>query len=104
MREPVYRKIVFLIKNQRTWIDVVDADMYGVFAFLYRGYACHFTSRFCCFGLISPIIELMLILLGLYRNMLWTGLWLNIAKPTGPLEIKSKSLLTTSGRLMWRKS
>ena len=46
MREPVYRKIVFLIKNQRTWIDVVDADMYGVFAFLYRGYECHFTSRF----------------------------------------------------------
>lgn len=38
MREPVYRKIVFWISNQRTWIDVVDADMYGVFAFLYRGY------------------------------------------------------------------
>lgn len=46
MREPVYRKIVFWISNQRTWIDVVDADMYGVFAFLYRGYTCHFTSRF----------------------------------------------------------
>ena len=34
-KRQVYRKIVFWISNQRTWIDVVDADMYGVFAFLY---------------------------------------------------------------------
>lgn len=45
MREPIYRKIVYWIKNQRTWIEVADADMYGIFAFLYKGYACHFTSR-----------------------------------------------------------
>ena len=57
MREPVYRKIVFWISNQRTWIDVVDADMYGVFAFLYRG--THVISHlvFCCSGLINPIMN-----------------------------------------------
>ena len=54
MREPVYRKIVFWRKNQRTWIDVVYADMYGIFAFLYRGYVCHFTSRFLLLRAYKP--------------------------------------------------
>lgn len=37
--------MVFWIDNQRTWVEVVDADLYGIFAFLNRGYIGYFVSR-----------------------------------------------------------